>query len=495
MNLGPPITKHMQVRAAVLQELDKRFQPHRGQLVVMHAYYVLGCKFIFIQCGRKWGKTELELRIGVENCLLPVNDGLTTLYCAYEDEQAQNIVWNEGRLLKFLHPDWISNISETDMRIDFRNKRMFQVDGSNNYKKREGERPSLLLNDEFKRFRPEYWDVVEPNLSVYDAAVIFAGSPPEGPCQYTEIADFVKKLQATTGEGFFTQQPSWMNDKTPGLISWLHKRKSHYEASGRMDVWDREYGAIYTRSGTRLIFPEFRRERVQRSEDFIREHVLKTIREWDFYCCADPATGDPFAVLFAAIHRTTKHVAILDLIYETDRHQKAIVNLWPQIQSKIERWNPNYDDWQFIQDDQNAWWGLEFQSQIPDGPKKPAWTPAGKQTRMKDTGLGIINGIIARDLLWVNEKLEKFFWEHSQYQTDETGKIKKGNDHSIDDFRYILYFSNYDINLVPEEKIPDEYLRDPWIMKQIRAQEGFEENEDLEEDWTRDMFADWAGIT
>lgn len=489
MNIGPTISKEMQIRAAVQAELGKRFEPHRGQKVVLHAYYVLGCKHIFIQCGRKWGKTEIELRIGVENCMLPTNDGETTLYVAYEDDQAKKIVWTEGRILKFCHPMWVKKISETDMTVEFVNGRRFQVDGSNNYKKHEGVRPSLLLGDEFKRFRPEFLVSMEPNLSVYDAACVLAGSPPDGPCQYTERAEFVRKIQSETGEGFFTQQPSWMNDKTPGLIDWLVKARKQYEARGEMGIWNREYGAVYSQSGSRMIFPHFNRERVQRSEEFLKEQVSKNPKEWDWYCVADPATGDPFAVLFMAIHRTARYVAVVDGIYETDRSQKTLQIMWGKIQEKIDKWYPNYEDWSFIHDDQNAWWGPEFQSQIPESNRKPVWTPAGKQTRTKDSGISIANSLWARDMVWINQNLEKFFWEFSNYQTDENGKIKKGNDHYIDAFRYGLYYSRYDPQEIPDVKIPDEYLKDPWLLAVIQAQEGLDSDE-LMEDWTLDMFSD-----
>lgn len=493
MSFGPTISKDMQIRAAIMQEMSQRFQPHRGQETILYALNVKGCKFIFIQCGRKWGKTEIELRIAVENCVLPVNEGLTTLYVAYEDDQAKKIVWNESRAQKFAHPSWIKDVWESEMIIEFKNGRLLQIDGSNNYKKHEGIRPSMLLCDEFKRFKAEFWDAMEPNLSVYNAPVIFAGSPPEAPCQYVDMAEFVKRIEKETGEGFFTQQPSWMNDKTPGLIEWLSNRKKFYIDRGQVRVWDREYGAIYSEGGSRRLLPEFRKDRVQRSEEFLKAHVVKTASEWDWICSADPATGDPFAVVFMAIHRTTKRVAIVDVIYEEDRAAKTVQAMWAQIQSRIRRWYPRIDEWYFTFDDQNAWWSLEFNSQIPEGRDKPNWMPAGKQTRGKDVGLGILNQIINRDLLWVNEHCQKLFWEYENYQTDENGKVTKGKDHTIDASRYALYANHYDSNEVPDEVIPDEYLRDPWLMERIREQEGIDDN-DLMEDWTNDMFSDWGRL-
>lgn len=491
--LAPEISKKLQIRAAILADIDKRFTPHRGQKIVLHAIHVLGCTFVFVQCGRKWGKTEIELRSGVENCVLPINEGETTLYTAYEDDQAKKIVWLEGRILKFCNPQWIHKVYDSDMRVVFKNGRSLIVDGSNNYKKHEGIRPSMLLCDEFKRFKPEFWHAMEPNLSVYNAPVIFAGSPPEGPCQYVDMAEFVRKLQAETGEGYFTQQPSWMNDETPGLIQWLKNRKKQYESRGELHVWDREYGAIYSPSGSRLIYPNYNRVKVGRSSDFLLNHVKKHAKEWDWVCSADPANDDPFAVVFVAVHRTTRQVAVVDGIYETDRALKTVKAIWAQIEQKVRKWNPNFDDWNFIHDDQASWFGAEFQSQVPNElAHKPAWTPAGKLSRSKDSAISVVNGLIAADSLWVNNEFDKFHWEHERWQTDEkSGKPKKLHDHTCDAFRYVLVHLAYDPNKILKVEVPVDAYADPWLMQAIKSQEDID-SEKLLDDWTQDMFSDWA---
>jgi len=492
-NLNPQISKQLQVRAAILSELDKRFEPHRGQQVVMHALHVQGCSYIFVQCGRKWGKTEIELRLGIENCVLPLNEGETTLYCAYEDDQAKKIVWLEGRAQKFCHPSWIHKVYDSDMRISFKNGRQFMVDGSNNYKKHEGIRPSMLLCDEFKRFKPEFWTVMQPNLSVYNAPVIFAGSPPDTHCQYVDMAEFVKLLQNTTGEGHFTQQPSWMNDKTKGLIKWLENARKHYELRGELNIWDREYGAIYVPGGASRIYPEYRRERVARSDEFLREHIAKHANEWDWFVVADPANDDPFAIIFAAIHRFTRRIAVVDGIYETERSEKTVKKLWERIRAKCKSWYPRLDQWMFYYDDQASWWAAEYNSQVPlEDPDRAAWTPSGKLTRSKDSGISVVNHVIADDLLWVAHTYESFHKEHENYKRDENGNVIKRKDHNCDAFRYLLVAANYDPNVAPKVEIPESYYSDPWLMKMIVTQEDLD-SEKLINDWTEDMFSDWVG--
>lgn len=488
MSVSPYADKELQIRAAITRDLRSRWQPHKGQIPCRNALRDPACLYVFLQCGRKFGKTDWELNELVENCLLPRNRGEVNYYVAYEEEQAKEIAWLEQRALRMCDPFLVEKVYETEMRIVYKNGRHLLHTGSNNTKAARGKQPSMVAMDEFADFYPQFWENMEPNLSVFNAQAVFAGSPPETECQYTEVADMVKELQAH-GEGFFTRQPSWMNDKVPGLIRWLEKRKQIYLRRGDEVTWNREYGAFFIPGGKRRIFPNFDRHTCAKSRKWMIENVKKHCNQFNWYVIADPAAASVFCVMFVAVQPDTKDIYVVDGIYERDRRRTASSLINDAIKEKCREWNASLEDWMFFYDDHEVW----FQNESERLKEAPPWQPTGKYTRTKDSGISTVKDAIDYHKLWVNVELAEYFNEFESYITDEKGNIPKGRDHYIDCTRYLIIVSHWEGYKLEEEEIPEHIRNDPWLLQAIKTEEDIE-SEELLDDWTHDMFRDWQEV-
>jgi hypothetical protein len=485
-NLSPYADKELQIRAAILQDMRSRWQPHRGQIPCRNALRDPNCQFIFLQCGRKFGKTDWLLHELVENCLLPRNRGEISFYVSYEADQAKEIAWLEQRALKMCDRTLVHKVYDTEMRIVFKNGRHLIHTGSNNHKAAAGKQPSMMGLDEFKDFEPKFWEVCEPNLAVYNAQTIFCGSPPDGPCQYTEVSEMVQELMKT-GEGFYTRQPTWMNDRIPGLLKWLEKARKRYVLRGEEHIFLREYAALYIPGGRRQIFPMFDWLTVAKSRRWLKENVKKNAEKFNWYVIADPANDSVFAVLFAAVNPDTRDVYIVDVIYETDRNKTSARLMNDAIRKTCLEWNDRPDAWFHAYDDHESWFQVESQ-QLKNAPN---WIPAGKYSQRKNTGVSQLKDCLLAHKFWVNVEADWLNTEFSNYCTDQNGKIPKGRDHTIDCARYLLIVSNWDVNEVEQIDIPDYLKNDPWLMTMLKLEEDID-SEELMEDWTHDMFKDWA---
>lgn len=484
-SISPYNDKHLKIRAAILHDMDQRWQPHKGQELCRNAMKDPECTFVFNQCGRKWGKTTWELRELCENALLPKNLGEINYYVAPEEEQAEEIVWLERRPFKLFDPSLVEKVYEQDMRIVFKNQRQLLCGGANNAKAAAGVQPSMLGVDELKDVRPKFWEVMEPNLAVFNAQTMFSGTPPDGPGLYTELAQMCQELM-TEGKAFYTRQPTWMNDKIPGLIKWLEEARKRYIKRGEEHIFNREYGALYIPGGRRQIFPMFDWMNIVKSRRWMIEHIKANARRLNWYCIADPATESVFAVLFAAVNPDTKDIYIVDLIYQRDRFKTSSGEINPEVMRIVREWNPNVEGWQFSYDDHEGWFQLESQK-IKDS---PPWQPVGKYARAKSAGVSAVKDALRFRKFWVNVECEWINTEFANYCTDENGKIPKGRDHTIDCVRYLLTVCGWDWNELEAVVVPDEIKNDPFMMIAMKSEEAIDTDE-LLEDWTKDMFNDW----
>jgi hypothetical protein len=452
----------------------------------------MGCPYVFLQCGRKFGKTFFVLRKLIEHALLPTNNGMINFHCVYQAQQAKRIIWIPGLIQKICNPMFIKKTYETELRVEFLNGRHLIIDGSDNYKAHEGLEPAALGLDEFKRFNPMFWEYVEPNMSVHNATALFAGAPPDRPCQYTEVAEFVRKVQEETGEGFFVKMPSWMNDKIPGLAAWLVKRRKHYIDRGEEHVFLREYAAEYVPGGIHRIFPNkvFNPEdkTVVRPQSWFLEHVKQKAGRFEWFCIADPSHGGTFALLFAALDPMTRKIYLVDCIYQKDRSLTGCHSIWQQVKEVISKWQPNVGAWTFGYDDHEAWFPIEMMAVSGS----PNWMPAGKQTRGKEAGISLIKDAFQLKACFINEEtMEPLIQEFILYKTNDEGRPEKKNDDLIDTFRYLLYLANWDPNEVVQEEIPDHIKNDPWLASAY-AEGADIENPEMQEDWLHDMFEDYT---
>ncbi len=254
-----------------LHGLDGKSQtpwnPHPSQKLVGQSLFQRGCKNIFIQCGRKWGKTEIIVYCLWRWALL--NPNSACYYICPIIKQAREIIWESknrqgrDRLPQFGSSEFIESIDNTEMRITFKNGSFIKVDGSDNFDAWAGISPNFIVLDEFRSFKPEFYGVMNPNRAVFNAPMIIMGTPPEqiwidkdNEHQYIEIAKEIRMDMLEGGDSFWIKRPSWDNPD-PVIQRFLAAEKKRLFRRGKQDEWFREYGAELVPGGSSKIFRKF----------------------------------------------------------------------------------------------------------------------------------------------------------------------------------------------------------------------------------------------
>ena len=424
----------------IIDHLHSKWTPHAGQVKCGRALFQDDKRTVFIQCGRKWGKTEIIMYFLYRWALS--NPGKSCYYISPFQKQSKEIIWANNRLQTFADKKYISSINKSEMRITLHNGSFIKCDGSDNFEAYRGIDPGMVVYEEFKDFKPEFHIAMDPNLSVHNAPLIIIGTPPDHDCQFTELAEECRR----DPDKFFIEEPTSNN---PHINKeWLAKKRLELMSRGEWDVWEREYLGKYIKGGANKIFPML-------SEDIVKPHqqVINLIKPdvkklWKCIM-ADPAGASVFGVLFVMINPYSKMIYLLDEIYETRQSHMTVDSVGSRIiEKRNQYWYPRSDDdWYFGHDEAATWWANELRDRFDINSM-----PTSKSQHKKEEGLSLIKDILLYGRLVMSDRCEKTFWELDNYIKDRKGKIPKENDHQIDNFRYTLGAYLYD--LVDVHEIP-----------------------------------------
>lgn len=419
--------------------------PHAGQISVGEPIFYGGKTRVFVRCGRKFGKTQLELYTLYRWALTKPNGQF--YYIAPFYNQASELIWKPGFLPNFLYrPDkgidlrqkYIQDIHETDKRIIFKNGSFIKLMGSDNYESGRGLTPDGAVYDEFKDHDYRFHEGFKDNLLPKKAPLLIVGTPPP-----TFDHFFVRT------EEDFRLDPRGVTFKMPTHTNpYIDKEELELEriASIRKGEWAkymREIEAEIVPGGANAIFPMFEIPRLGPDGKFIGEskHVKNKDeidrlvnshpKDYRYYCAFDPGSSLVFGVLFMAVHKFTKQVLILDEIYETNRNETSPKKIWPRAVAIMKRYMP-VDHWHKVYDYAATWFQVEINNEFG-----VALMPCTKDVNKKEVALSLIKDFLLEDsMVLVSDRCAKFIWEVTNYATDEHGKIPKENDHLIDALRY-----------------------------------------------------------
>lgn len=274
---------------------SEHWKPHESQLLIGNAVFKRGCKFIFVQCGRKFGKTEI-----IVYCLWRwalMNPGSSCYYICPELKQAKEIIWKardqRGRLRiqEFGPQEYIESIDNTELRITFKNGSFIKCDGSDNWAAWKGISPNFIVLDEFAEFKPEFYGAMNPNRATFDAPMVIIGTPPEKiwldrdkPHQYVELAQECRQqMLEDPNDAFWIKRPSWCNP-LPNIQNFLRKEKKVLFRMGKEDEWWRDYGAELVPAKARKIFPNFVADSTMEGSHVIAHDLM--IVQMSEYCGA-----------------------------------------------------------------------------------------------------------------------------------------------------------------------------------------------------------------
>lgn len=430
----------------------KEWEPHVKQAEVLFQLFYQDIRSIFIEAGRKFGKTELAAYILWRWCqTFPNCNGY---YIAPLQTQAKEIIWADPRLQTFGPRSWLldgdEGINNTDMRLKFKNGSFIKVDGSDNYEKHRGTRPGILVYEEFKDHRKEFRIIMRPNLAVYNAPEIFIGTPPEDPQEDSEYVATMREHQKDPTKLYF-HAPTSANP----LISrkWLAEERERLYARGEGDVWEREYEARHVRGGASKIFPMLN-DSIIKPHGQLMHSLSRDLKKLQWISFADPAGASCFAVLFLAYNPYTKHLYALDEVYEKKQQDMTVRVIGQKIVDTIQELAPRPRcEWRLGYDEAETWFANEMLDHFEEGLE-----PSQKSRADKISGLTLIKDILLTGNLTISDRCVHFFKEMDQYKKDENGKIPKKNDHLIDCFRYALdalHFSLVEEIEYHPEKDPD----------------------------------------
>ena len=443
--------------AQILQELHKTWQPHESQARILNSLFYKGTKDVYVECGRKFGKTETAVYFLVRHALLHANS--SNYYIAPVQKQGKEILWSTGRIQRFIPAAFIAAVNNTEMRVTLTNGSFIKLDGSdydpNLYR---GVEPHALVADEIAQHDAKFWSAMQPNRAVHDAPLLVIGTPPEHEGFATELKDTF--LKSSRAEYF-----NFTSFANPHIShSWLYSEKDRLFANGEEDVWYREYEAKFVRGGKNAIFPMLNETKHRRPFGEVMSGLLRDRSRLQWYCIADPGSASVFAVLFAAYNPYTQKWYNVDEIYEDRQSETSASKIRDRIEAKVLELAPD-GEWNFIYDEAAAWFATEM-ANLPD--PRP-WVPTQKAVMKRDPhtkepwGLSLMKDMLRYDKAVITDRCPKLWWEAVNYTRAYTRagdiKIYKRNDHEIDCWRYGIFAAGLSTIEVPLPPPPEAPIR------------------------------------
>jgi len=438
------VNKSQQLYAQIISDLHKTWSPHTGQLSIGKKLVSGDTQTLFIQCGRKWGKTEFAVYMLWRHALL--NPGSACYYVAPTMTHGRKLIWTDPRLTTFGSNKYIDRINSTEMIVRFKNGSFIQVLGSENYQAANGLRPGFLVYDEFCEFHHRFHETMNPNRMVYKCPLVIIGTPPMQDSlnreQYITFADECKDAK----DSFWISQDSYSNPHISA--DELDKERDKLLARGEDYIWYSQYMAKITAGGANVVFPMLDKARHVRPHKDVYNEIRRDLNKLEWYCVSDPGTTTVMAFLFVAVNPYNKRIYVMDEVYEKRPEHTSVRNIIPTVKKMTKELSPHSDfdeEWVKVYDEAAAWFSNEVMQQYGY-----YFQPTNKVHNKKETGISLIKDILIHKAAVISDRCEKLVWEMENYVADEQGKFPKKHDHLIDCLRYFLGASHYNMVSVME---------------------------------------------
>ena len=136
--------------AQVVKDLSKAVTLHDGQKLVAKAIFVDEKKRVFVQCGRKWGKTSVIPYCAYRLAMMKSNSAIFII--APFLNQARELLWADHRITHFLPHDIAERhgvaLNNSDLRVMFGNGSYIKLLGADNKEAGRGVNPDMIIFDE-----------------------------------------------------------------------------------------------------------------------------------------------------------------------------------------------------------------------------------------------------------------------------------------------------------------------------------------------------------
>lgn len=432
-------------QADVLSDLHARFVPHKGQVVAANAIFYQNKKLVMLDCGRKFGKSELIAYLAYRWSMSYPNSIVYIIGPFIK--QMREILWSDDRITYFLGKNteadsrWIASRTQQDLRVKFCNNSFIKLDGADNYEAFRGPNPHLVLYDEFKDHHPKFDEGMRPNLLSHSAPLIVVGTPPdceENPIPTEEENTFYQFMHECKSDpdGAYFNMPTYVNPHIS--IEDLKKIENRYRLRGEYHVFQREYLAMHVSSASTHIFPMFDSSKHIRRYSELLVEILKSPKNYEYYISFDPATTSTFAALLVCIHRYSKVIYVIDEVYKTTPSECVTRVVFEEARQK---WRSVYemdDDWCKTYDYAAAWFAAEVMDLFDY-----YLTPCTKDLKDKENKISVIKDLMLNGYFFISDRCTNTIREIQKYKKNEKGIIVKVDDHNIDNLRYILNAASY----------------------------------------------------
>lgn len=425
--------------ACIIRDLNEGWEPHDAQQVILNTIFSQNTRIVQVDCGRKFGKTDLALYFLFRLALTVPG---AYYYIGPFAKEAAEIVWESGRMQNFVDKKYLaSKPRDSDRRMKLINGSFIKVDGADNHEAYRGVNPHGIVYDEFKDFKIQFHEAMEPNLATYNAPLLILGTPPktsempkdqDGINQLGQYDQMIRDCKTNDGMEYFNF-PSWCNPHIS--TAWLKATKKTMLARDDAALWYREYEAKRVKGGKGTVFPMFDRDTHVIPHDKIMEMVVKDRSKLDWYVIADPGSTTVFAMLFMAVNRYERCVYVLDEIYAQSLAETSTGKIIPKMKAKRDDLFPGWESmhitWLQFCDEAAAWFMNEASQSFAEG-----FLPTQKKLHDKIQGLSLIKDILVTKRFFASDRCAFLAWEMENYKRDDNGKIAKKDDHLIDCLRY-----------------------------------------------------------
>lgn len=485
--------------ASLLAALNERWKPHPGQLEVGRAIYS-GARKIFVECGRKWGKTEFAANICWRFGNM-IKGGQIYYFGAYQ-KSVREFLWAPKRLQNFGPKEYIHDIHKTEMRLTFTSETFVKLDGADEFRVAKGFNPDLVILDEFADYPEDFWPAMSPNFASKDAIVIIISSPPwiletepGKPVLFTRIADrweeHMKKAAKAKKKSkyFYVNQPSHIN--TANLPpDWLETEEKELKAMGMEDIWEREYLAKRVVGGGKRIIGTFKREHIRPHAELVKRlEKNATIMMW--VDAVDPSQS-AFGAILIGINPYSKEVFFMDEVFETDENETTEHILWPRLKEKEIELVGEEDPERFFRvcDEAAKWWivgcsndpeiGISFQN-------------TEKATNSVEYGISLLRSIFRYGKGHVSDRCKWFAFQLENWRKDKRGQIPEAGCDLIDASRYGLHALDYFITKEEMKEMPIVHPRQQRKLQTSPEQDFDDAVQMLDHDYMADNISEASG--
>lgn len=453
--------------ARAIKALDAKWKPHPKQIEPGRALFREGIRRIFLQFGRRTGKSALMSFSAVMWAL--TNPDRPVAIVAPLLKQCRALYLHSNVIKNLIPSEYLTSIHTTDGRFSMENSASIVLLGADDVDNIRGQAFSAVFLDEVKDLRPEFLDVLRPTLLDYKAPLIMAGTPPETPFDISNFYWQQVEIHKTSEDARLYRATTYDNpyiDKAD-----IDKERVAYELRNESDIFKREYLAEPSPGGRRAVFGMFSEEEHVRPYPVLWSHVHKKISNWQLVAALDPGTASVFAALLGAVNPYTGQVRLLDEVYATQQSETSVGRMWPEIEKRMRQiyWPENeYDEnqWYVVCDEAASWARNELLDQF-----EVASTPTQKSLNKKADGISLVKDLLRTKKLLISDRCTDMQREMRGYLLDKNGLYQKGNDHLIDSLRYLLHAANYtfqdsdpppDEVKEPSDRVKVHRMEDDW---------------------------------